>query len=156
MGEGDKGDEVAVMLKDYQLDPIKRTVVHADFYEVDLQKPLEVEVSLVLTGKPIGVEAGGMLQQIRRELLVSALLLDLPEQIEVDVSQLDIGDSVHVEEIPVPDGVTFIYDVNFTVATVSSPRVQEEAEAEEAEELEGEEGAEAAEGGEAEAEGGSE
>jgi large subunit ribosomal protein L25 len=154
VGDGDKGDEVAVMLKDYQLDPIKRTVVHADFYEVDLTKPLEIEVPVVLTGKPIGVEAGGMLQQIRRELLVSALLLDLPEEIEIDVSQLDIGDSIHVEEVAVPDGVTFIYDVNFTVATVSSPRVQEEeAEAEEGEELEGEEAAEAAsEDGESKAE----
>lgn len=143
IGEGGQGTDVAVMLKDYQLDPIKRTVIHADFYEVDLQKPLEVEVPVVLTGKPIGVETGGMLQQIRRELLVSALLLDLPEQIEIDVSHLDMGDSIHITDVSVPEGVTFVYDVNFTIATVSSPRVQD------AEAVEGEEEAE---GGEAEAE----
>ena len=148
IGEEGQGSEVAVMLKDYQVDPIKRTVIHADFYEVDLQKPLEVEVPVVLTGKPVGVEAGGLLQQIRRELLVSALLLDLPEQIEIDVSNLDMGDSIHVEDIPVPDGVKFIYDVNFTIATVSSPRVQEAEE----EAVEGEEEAEGEAPAEAEAE----
>jgi large subunit ribosomal protein L25 len=131
-GEG-QVEEKTVTLKDHQIDPIKRTILHADFQEVDITKPLQLEVALVLMGKPEGIERGGILQQIRRELTISALPKYLPDQIEVDVSDLKLGDSVHVADIPVPEGVDIVYDVNFTVATLVLPRAAKaEEEGEEA------------------------
>ena len=128
-------EEKTVTLKDHQIDPIKRIILHADFLEVDINQPLELEVALVLVGKPEGVERGGILQQIRRELTVSALPKFLPDQIDVDVSGLNLGDSVHVADIPVPEGVEIVYDVNYTVATLMVPRAMK-AEGEEEEEEE--------------------
>lgn len=135
-----KAEEKLVMLKDYQIDPIKRSVMHVDFFEVDYNKPLQIEVPLVLNGKPDGVEKGGLLQQIRRELLISALPKDLPDKIEVDVTSMDMGESLHVGEVAVPEGVELVFDVNFTVATVIAPKgakttdeEEEEGEAEGAE-----------------------
>jgi large subunit ribosomal protein L25 len=135
-GEEGQAEEKTVTLKDHQVDPIKRTILHADFLEVDINKPLELEVALVLQGKPEGVERGAMLQQIRREVTVSAMPLLLPDQIEVDVSLLEVGESVHVSDIVVPEGVKIVYDVNYTVATLAMPRsmkADEEGEEEEEE-----------------------
>jgi large subunit ribosomal protein L25 len=124
-----------VTLKEHQVDPISRKVIHADFLEIDVNKPLEIDIPLILNGKPFGVEQGGMLQQIRRVLTVSALPKDMPEKVEVDVSHLNMGESLHVEEVQVPDGARIVHDVNFTVATIIVPRgvksgVEEEEEGE--------------------------
>ena len=133
-------EDKTVTLKDYQVDPLKRTMTHVDFYEVDVTKTLEIEVPLVLEGKPIGVERGGMLQQVRRTLLISALPAKLPEQIVVDVSGMDLGDSLHVEDINLGEGVSAIYDVNFTLVTLATPKGMDSEEEEEEEEgAEGEE-----------------
>lgn len=138
--DNDSHEEKTVMLKEHQVDPVNRTLVHADFYEVETDRPIEVEVPFVLVGKPRGVEEGGLLQQIKRVLLVSALPLNLPGSIEMDVSHLDIGDSIHVEEVQAPEGVEILFDVNFTMATVVSPKgLQAEEEAVEEEEGEAEE-----------------
>lgn len=127
-------EEKVVMLKDHQVDPVKRTLLHADFYEVDLTRAVHTEVPLVLVGKPAGLEKGGLLQQIRRELTISAMATDLPSQIVVDVTHLDLGDSLHVEDVQPPTGVEIVFDVNFTLATVAVPKG---AKAEEELELEG-------------------
>ena len=137
-GEG-APEEKSAVLKDYQLDPIKQTITHADFQEVDITKPIEVEVPLILVGKPEGLERGGLLQQIRRTLTVSALPINLPEKIEVDVSNMAMGGNLHVEEVPTPEGVELVYDVNFTLATLSMPRAAAVSEEEEGEGEEGEE-----------------
>jgi large subunit ribosomal protein L25 len=120
--------EKIATIKDYQFDPIKRTVIHADFQEVDMNRPIQFEIPLVLIGEPIGVERGGMLQQIRRELTVQALPTNMPETIEVDVSHMDVGDSLHVEAVKTGEGVELVYDVNFTLATLSMPRAEAEGE----------------------------
>lgn len=146
----DSREEKTVMLKEHQVDPVNRTLFHADFYEVELDRPIEMEVPLVLVGKPEGVEIGGLLQQVRRVLLVSTLPLNLPSRIEMDVSHLSIGDSIHVEEVQPPEGVEILFDFNFTLATVVSPKglqAEEEAEAEAEAEAE-EEAAESVEEGE--------
>jgi len=145
---GDEGpnEERTVILKDYQIHPVKRNLLHADFYEVALDRPIETEVAIVLVGKPIGIEKGGLLQQVRREIPVSALPQNVPNQIEVDISHLDIGHSLHVDEIRLPAGVEVVSDVNFTIATVVTPKGVKIAEEEE---LEGE-GAEAGAEGETE------
>ncbi len=140
------------MIKEMQTHPITRAYLHVDFYEIDMQRPIKVMVPVVTRGKSVGVELGGTLQVIRRELEVQCLPGDMPEAIEIDVSDLDIGDSIHVQEIPLGENVEFTADVNFTVITVLSPKVEavEEAEEEELEEgeevAEGEEGEPAAEG----------
>lgn len=134
-------EEKLVMMKDYQIDPLKRVLTHADFYEVEVDRPLQLEVPLILTGKPNGVEKGGMLQQIRRELTISALPKDLPDQIVVDMTPFELGQSLHVADVNVAEGVEVVYDVNFTLATVIPPKGVKAGEEEGEEEGEGEAGA---------------
>ena len=132
------------MIKEMQTHPISRAYLHVDFYEIDMQRPIKVMVPVITRGKSVGVEVGGMLQVVRRELEVQCLPGDIPEAIELDISNLDIGDSIHVEEISLGENVEFTADINFTVITVLSPKVEALEEEEEEEELE--EGEEAAEG----------
>jgi large subunit ribosomal protein L25 len=130
-----------VMIKEMQTNPVSRDFLHIDFYEVSMDRKIRVSVPVLPMGKSVGVELGGVLQLVRRELEVMCLPLNIPEALEVDVTNLDIGDSVHVEDIPHGEGVEIPADTNFTVVTVLSPK--KEAEIEEAEE--GEEEAEGAE-----------
>ena len=127
------------MVKELQTSPVTSQYLHVDFYEISLEKEITVKVQVEVTGKCKGVENGGFLQLIRHELDVSCLPGDIPGKIEVDVSDLDIGDSLHVEEIDVGEKVTLLYDSNFTVVTVVAPTVEEEEvveeELEEAEEI---------------------
>jgi large subunit ribosomal protein L25 len=118
-------DKVA-LVKEMQYHPISGDVIHADFYEVDLTARIEVSVPLHFVGKAAGVVRGGILQPIVREIQVECLPLDIPEFFNVDVGALDIGDSVHVEELPMPKGVTAVYDSNFALVTVATPTVEEE------------------------------
>ena len=118
-------DKVA-LVKEMQYHPISGDVMHADFYEVDLTATIEVSVPLHFVGKAAGVIRGGILQPIVREIQVECLPLDIPEFFDVDVSALDIGDSIHVEELPMPEGVTAVYDSNFALVTVATPTVEEE------------------------------
>jgi len=110
-----------VMLKDLQVHPIKRNYLHADFYAVVMHEKIEVEVRIQLTGKAEGTKSGGILEQPRREVRVRCLPTDIPEFIEVDVSALQIGDSLHVQDIPSSDKFEIVADSNFTVASVTPP-----------------------------------
>lgn len=114
-----------VLLREVQSHPVSGDVLHADFYEVDLKKKLEVTVALHFTGKPVGVEAGGILQPIVREIDVKCLPTEIPAFIDVDVSGLGIHDSIHVEELKLPSGVEPVFETNFTIVTVSPPTVEE-------------------------------
>jgi large subunit ribosomal protein L25 len=114
-----------VLLREVQSHPVSGAVLHADFYEVDLKKKLEVTVALHFAGKAIGVEAGGILQPIVREVTVECLPTEIPAFIDVDVSALDIHDSIHVADLRLPPGIEAVYDTNFTVVTVSPPTVEE-------------------------------
>jgi large subunit ribosomal protein L25 len=118
-------DKVA-LVKEMQYHPITGDVIHADFYEVDLTARIEVSVPLHFVGKGAGVVRGGILQPIVREIQVECLPLDIPQYFNVDVSGLDIGDSVHIEDLPMPEGVTAVYDSNFALVTVATPTVEEE------------------------------
>lgn len=118
-------DKVA-LVKEMQYHPITGDVIHADFYEVDLTARIEVSVPLHFVGKGAGVVRGGILQPIVREIQVECLPLDIPQFFDVDVSGLDIGDSVHIEDLSMPEGVTAVYDSNFALVTVATPTVEEE------------------------------
>jgi large subunit ribosomal protein L25 len=131
----------AAMVKEMQTNPLSRHVLHVDFYEVDMQRKLKVNVPVVTTGKCVGVEAGGMLQIIRHELEVFCLPNAIPNTITIDITELEMGDSVHVNDIATEEGVEIPSDVNFTVLTIASPKTEAAEEGEE-----GEEGAEVEEG----------
>ncbi len=138
------------MIKELQVHPVSRNYLHVDFFEIAMDRKTRVRVPVVTKGKPRGVELGGMLQVVRRELEVLCLPQEVPEVIEVDVTELDIGDSIHVEEIPLEGDVEIPAEVNFTVVTILSPKVEAlpEEEEEEEEVEEGEEGEEDREAGE--------
>jgi len=139
------------MIKELQVHPVSRNYLHVDFYEIAMDRKIRVRVPVVTKGKPRGVELGGMLQVVRRDLEVLCLPQEVPEAIEVDVTELDIGDSIHVEKIPLEGDVEIPAEVNFTVVTILSPKVEAlpEEEEEEVEEVEeGEEAGESAEGSE--------
>ena len=137
------------MIKELQTNPVSGAFVHVDFYEIDMLRKINVNVPVVTRGKSEGIEEGGLLQIVRREIELFCLPTAIPESIEVDISDLKIGDSVHVREIALPDDVELPEDIDFTVITVLAPKVEEEV-VEEEELEEGEEAAEA-EGAEGEA-----
>ena len=142
------------MIKEFQSHPVSGDFLHIDFYEIDMQRKINVMIPVITKGISKGVELGGLLQIIRREIEVLCMPGDIPEAFELDITDMDVGDSVHVEEIPLGDNVEISSDVNFTVLTIVSPKV-EEVEEEEEEGLEGEEAAvegEAGEGAESEEE----
>ncbi len=147
--EDGKTLEKLVMVKELQAHPVSMNFLHVDFYEIAMDRKIRVDVPVVTKGKAIGVEHGGILQIVRRELEVSCLPAKLPEFIEIDITDLDIGDSVHVEEIPLEEGIEIPAEINFTVLTILSPKVEavevEEVEEEEAEAEAGEEAPEATE-----------
>lgn len=117
--------EKVALVKELQFHPVTGELVHADFYEVDLSKKIRVKAPLHFVGKAEGVVRGGILQPIVREIEVECLPLNIPEYLSVEVSALDIGDSVHIEDLAMPEGVSAIYDDNFTLVTVVPPSVEE-------------------------------
>jgi len=137
------------MIKELQTNPVTGAFLHIDFYEIDMQRKITVSVPVVTKGKSAGVEEGGLLQIVRREIELFCLPTAIPKSIEVDITDLTIGDSIHVLEIPLPGDVELPEDVDFTVITVLAPKIEEEP-VEEEELEEGEEAAEA-EGAEGEA-----
>ena len=124
-----------VILKELQVVPVKDNFIHADFYEISMDKEITVDIPIHLMNTPAGVTLGGILQQIRRELTVTCLPDKLVDSFEVDVSELEIGDSVHIKDIELPEGISCADEAHLTVAVVAAPSVKEEEEVEE-EELE--------------------
>jgi large subunit ribosomal protein L25 len=121
----------AIMIKELQTHPVSQDVLHIDFYKVNMKRKIRVNVPVVTTGKSAGVEMGGVLQIVRRELEVLCLPIDIPEAITIDISNLNMGDSVHVNDIPLDEDVEIPADVNFTILTVVSPKVDKVLEEEE-------------------------
>src|SRR4030042_38385 len=139
---GQGTESKTVMLKELQTDPIKPVYYHADFYEISMDKELTLNVPIHLVGTPAGAAKGGILQHVKRDLLVSCLPGNLVEFLEVDVSALDIGNAVHVKDIALPQGMKTAEDGDTTIAVVTAPHVVVEEKVEEV--VEGEEKAEEA------------
>ncbi len=137
------------MIREFQVHPVSGSFIHIDFFEIDMKRRIKVMVPVVTKGQSVGVELGGMLNIIRRELELLCLPGDIPETIEIDITDLDIGDSIHLEDIPLGENVETAGDVNFTVVTVLSPKIEEEAVEEEEAELEAGETEEGGEAGDA-------
>jgi len=133
------GKRRRVILKEFQVEPIKGRILHADFYEVALDKVLEVKVHIELTGVPVGVKVqGGILDFVTRELEVECLPTDIPEKIVVDVSELELGKHVRVAELKVSDKIKVLTDPGLVIAHVVTPRAEEVAPTAEAAPVEGE------------------
>ena len=130
----------SAMVKELQIHPVSRNFLHIDFYEIAMDRKIRVKVPVVTTGQSKGVEVGGILQIIRRELEISCLPLEVPESIEIDITDLDMGDAIHVGEIAQANNMEFWEESNFTVVTILSPKIEEKPE----EEIEEEEVAEEA------------
>jgi large subunit ribosomal protein L25 len=148
--EGQKSTHASI-LKDYQVDPLRGKIEHFDLQEVRLDQTIQTAVVVELVGESAGTKAGGVLSQVSREIRVEALPLEVPERIELDVSEMEIGDTLRLSDLPAREGVAFLDDPETVLATVTMPtRVEEPEEVvEEGEELpEGEvpEGEEAPEG----------
>ena len=127
-----------VLVKELQRDPITGAYLHADLYAVDLLQKIHVSVPVHLKGTPIGVSlGGGILDQATRELDVECLPNAIPEEFAIDVSAIEVGDSLHVRDIEVPEGVEILNDPDVSIMSVVAPAVAEEVAAA-AEAVEGE------------------
>ena len=121
-------DSRMVILRDLQLDPVSEDLVHVDLQEVNMDKPIQVTVALHHVGEPIGVcDTQGILEMVLREIQVSCLPANIPEDIKADVSNLAIGDVLTVGELVVPEGVRVLTDKAQAVATVAPPAAEEVA-----------------------------
>jgi large subunit ribosomal protein L25 len=120
----DVNDRLA-LVKELQCHPITGDVLHADFYEVDVKTKLRVRVPIACKGRAVGVELGGILQPILREVEVLCLPSDIPDVIEVDVSSLGIHDVVHMSDLQPPPGVEVQFDSDEPIVTVLAPTVEE-------------------------------
>jgi len=128
LGRADGTETHMVILKELQMDPVRGRPLHADFLEVSMERKIRVEVPLVLTGESVGVKGkGGILEQPLRQLFVECLPLNIPDRISVDVSQLDIGDAIHVRDLTVGEGLRILEDAGRVVASVVAPAAEEVA-----------------------------
>jgi large subunit ribosomal protein L25 len=121
--DGGKKVEKLSLIKELQLQPLTGKLYHADFYEVDMKKKLVFDVSLNFTGKAIGVENGGELQHIKREIKILCLPSDLPDHIDVDITPIEIGHSIKVKDIQLPENLTHLDPPEAAVVSVAAVKV---------------------------------
>lgn len=126
----DDGTPKPVLIREIQRHPYRPVILHVDFFEITAGEAIRVAVPVRLEGNPIGVRNGGILQVIRYELEVECLPRDIPSFFEADISEMEIGDSLHISEIDTGE-VTLLEDDSLTVCTVVAPRVVEVEEEEE-------------------------
>jgi large subunit ribosomal protein L25 len=138
-------DGKRVLVKEIQRDPVTGTPLHADLYAVDLDRTIQVSVPYRLMGTAQGVKMGGIVDHSLREVELSCLPRWIPEEIQVDISGLDVGDSLHVRDIPLPENVTLISDPDLSVVSIVAPAAVEEEVVPEEEEVAPEEPVEGAE-----------
>ena len=141
-------DAQLTMAREVQRHPVRGDITHVDFVKISLTETTQVEVSIELTGESIGVKEGGIIETIRSSIHVEALPTDIPQSIMVDISELAIGDTLRIGDLPVMEGVEYLGDADDPVVTVVTPAAVEVEEVEEEEGLE--EGAEEEEGAEGE------
>ncbi len=136
-----------VLVKELQRDPISGAYLHADLYAVDLKQTIHISIPVQIKGSAIGVTlGGGILDHATRELDVECLPNAIPEEISVDVSSLEIGGSIHVRDLEVPEGAAILNDPDVSIVSVVAPVIVEEEVAAEEAEAEGVEGEAAPEG----------
>lgn len=129
--EGQPALSSPALIKSVQHHPVNGKIIHADFFRIRLDTKITTMVSITLTGQARGVVDGGVIDPQMREVEVECLALEVPHEIKVDVSNLGIGDSIHVSDLVVPENVTVVSEAERPVVTVHAPRtVKEEVPAE--------------------------
>lgn len=126
----------SALIKERQIRAFDGTILHLDFQEILMDEAIEMAIPVEFEGKPIGLEKGGDFLITLRELRVSCLPGNIPESIVVDISNLDLGHSIHVGEISLPEGVSAVTEAGVALASVTTPRKEEEAEQPEEEKAE--------------------
>lgn len=129
----DTGEEYRTFIKEIQFHPLTDEILHVDFYQPPVDRPVTMEVPVHLHGEAKGRKAGGVVEQILETVEVRGPIHAIPELIEVDISNLDIGDSIHAGELALPEGVELQTAPDVVVVTVLAPRKEEELVAAEAE-----------------------
>ena len=144
--EGNKGKEKHyVLIKDIQTDPVKDTVLHVDFFAIELEEVIVMDVAVLYTGIAKGVELGGILNIMAHTVKIKGLPLDIPDEIEVDVTELELSSAgITCGDLSIPENVALEEEINKVCVSVVAPKAEVEEEVEEEEEVEGEEGAEEA------------
>jgi large subunit ribosomal protein L25 len=137
-----EAEPALAVLRELQTDALGKRYLHLDLYEVKRDQSLQLEVTLDFEGEAAGTEQGGVIEIQTREITVEGTVLTIPEKLTVDLSALEVGDSIHVEQIALPEGVTLVTDATVAVASCVMPAVVEEEEPEEEGEEEGESEAE--------------
>ncbi|MCB9744827.1 MAG: 50S ribosomal protein L25 [Alphaproteobacteria bacterium] len=117
------GDKRVVLLKDRDVHPVSRDILHVDFFEIRQDEPVTIKVLIEPTGRAKGTTIGGKLQVLRRKLDVRCLPKDIPASLPVDVTPMDLGDMIQVSEIPAPEGCTILFEQDFNVIRVAGRRV---------------------------------
>ena len=125
-GEAKKAKECACLIKEIQYDPVKGDVIHIDFNQISLTKAIKVNVAVVAKGESVGVKAdGGALEHILWEIEVECLPTEIPKEIEVDVTNLKIGDTIHVRDIKLSPGIKILNDADAIILSVVPPMKEE-------------------------------
>lgn len=110
------------LLKEVQLHPVTENRLHFDLYEVKAGETFKLTLPIVLEGKPKGIAEGGKLQQIRRSIEIKCLPKDIPTQLNIDVSEMNVGDILHINDITLPEGISILGAANVTIASVVLPQ----------------------------------
>jgi large subunit ribosomal protein L25 len=142
---GERTTRSSVMIKDYQLDPVRDELIHCDFIRVKMEEPIHTTVPINIIGRAKGVvDEGGVLEIVVRSLDVKCLPVDIPESIDIEISDMNINDTIRVKDIAIGDNVLIVNEENLLVLHVVPPRkvVVEKVEEEGAEAVEGEESSE--------------
>jgi large subunit ribosomal protein L25 len=120
--------DARVLVKEYQLDPVTRQLLHADFYRVAMDRMIQVTIPVIVKGEPKGVkQQGGVLEFIRREIEIECLPADIPEHVEIDVSELMLHQGIRVREIAIDPKWTAVSDADMMLVHVIMPKAEEVA-----------------------------
>jgi large subunit ribosomal protein L25 len=126
LSDNDQVQERPVMIKNVQKAPVDHSVLHIDFLQVSMERVVQVEVPIHFTGNPVGVVKGGVVEQHLRSVMIESLPGQIPEKIDIDISNLDIGDSIHINEISLP-GVKLLDHPDVAIVGVTPPESEEAA-----------------------------
>ena len=123
--------KIQAILKDYQIHPITDKIIHIDFLAIHEEETITLDIPLEFLGKPVGISKGGVLEILLHELTIECLPSNIPDKIYIDISNLDVGDVLHVKDVKVPEGIKVINDPEETVLTIvaeAEERAEEETE----------------------------
>ncbi|MFW6238085.1 MAG: 50S ribosomal protein L25 [Halanaerobiales bacterium] len=129
--EGGEAEEEVAMIKDYQKDVIKGNLIHVDFLKISMDEKIAVSVPVNIVGTSIGVKEGGVMQQLMREIDIEALPDDVPDEVDLDITELDVGDSLQVDDLDVGDSVEILNSPEDVIVTIVTPSEEIEEEIEE-------------------------